>query len=170
MTIQWPGFKQRNWRYKWRLIFTDSWPGLAGWHPQPVHYTTTTQHHTHTFRKHCPVLHAHFIHSRAVSLITLSLWFLTNQLQFDTSWKLIELWVLLTVCTYLYTKQLKCNQIFGLAQRFFTLKLIYPRKMSNFLLQIDSTKRDSWLQFCRQLDVALWNLVNLFGTNSELTG
>ena len=105
--LEWLGFKQRNWRYKWRLIFTDSWPGLAGWHPQPDHYTTTTQHHTHTFRKHCPVLHAHFIHSRAVSLITLSLWFLTNQLQFDTSWKLIELRVLLTVCISILNNEIK---------------------------------------------------------------
>ena len=105
--LEWPGFKQRNWRYKWRLIFTDSWPGLAGWHPQPDHYTTTTQHHTHTFRKHCPVLHAHFIHSRAVSLITLSLWFLTNQLQFTTSLKLIELRVLITVCISILNNEIK---------------------------------------------------------------
>ena len=37
---------------------------------------------------HCPVLQAHFIHSRVVYL---SLWFCTNQLQFDMSWELMTM-------------------------------------------------------------------------------
>ena len=43
------------------------------------HYTTT---------QHCPVLREHFIHSRVVYL---SLWFCSNQLQFDMSWELITM-------------------------------------------------------------------------------
>ena len=52
--LEWPGFKQRNWRYKWRLISTDSWPQ---WHPQPAgslhhHHSTSYSQNTAQYYMH----------------------------------------------------------------------------------------------------------------------
>ena len=54
--------------------------GLAGWLPQPVHYTTT-QHYTHIPLQNTAQYYMHILY-------TVLFW--ANQLQFDTSWKFID--------------------------------------------------------------------------------
>ena len=152
----------------------DGWfprtAGRPGWVAPPagsLHHHSTL--HTHTFTKHCPVLHAHFIHSIILSQPT-TVWH-----ELKIYWW-VSMRILITVCISILNNEIKptisvliyfqsLQRLIGgeiftnwnfikFLGRVSTLKLIYPRKMSNFLLQIDSTKRDSWLQFCRQVAVA----------------
>ena len=53
---------------------------LAGWLPQPVHYTTT-QHYTHIALQNTAQYYMHILYTAL---------FWANQLQFDTSWKFID--------------------------------------------------------------------------------